>query len=533
MRVPTLVRDDPQTPGLDRRPEARALSVEDLMRDVLEGKLRVPPFQREIKWTARDALALLDSIYQGYPVGTLLLWQQAGAADNLHYGSVQIAAPDMSDAWWVVDGQQRIHSLTRVLAGKGIGADGFALHFDLAQQKFVRLTRRSQETTNHLPLTEVLDSERLLLWLRRRGTDAHESLAIRVGKRVREYLIPAYIVRTPDEDAVREIYRRVNSTGHIMKDSEVFDALHGARDGRRPGGLRGLSQALAGLGFGRIEEDLLLKMRRATLRQDVFAAGAPRMPREQSATLLIELERAARSAITLLKQDVGIPDRSVLPYDLPLIVLAAFFQCFPEIHPRSRVLLARWVWRGALTEAHRANTLNMRQALEAITPGDEHGSIQALLDGVKLMPQINLDTQPFALGWARCKLQILALLDLRPRHLVTGAPVELPDGIGTITRHIVGEVPDEWKQDLANIILHPALAGGLRRPLMKVEDPAILASHGISAAAQEQLRQGHADRFLKARADQLHAHIAAFVARNAAWQMSDRPPLATLEIGDD
>ena len=54
-------------PGLERRPEARALSIEDLMRLVLEGRMRVPQFQRAFKWTVHDAIKLLDSIYQGYP----------------------------------------------------------------------------------------------------------------------------------------------------------------------------------------------------------------------------------------------------------------------------------------------------------------------------------------------------------------------------------------------------------------------------------------------------------------------------------
>lgn len=512
MRSSTLTLDGHRGPEQGPRPELRTLSIEDLVREVLAGKLRVPPFKRARKWDAHDALALLDSVYRGYPVGTLLLWETTGEADSLHYGSLEITAPDMSDAWWVVDGQQRVHSLTRVLAGKGLDSEKFALHFDLAHHQFVRLTRRSQETANHVPLTEVLDSERLRAWLRRPGTAVDDSLVIRLGKRIREYQLPVYIVRTPDEETIREIYLRVTGAGHPMDPREVFDAIPRASHGKRSDRSHGLSTALTSLGFGNIEGAML-----------------PEAPLAHSQAP----ERAARSAIVLLRQDAGVPDRTLLPYDPLLLALTEFFRAFPEIHPRSRVLLARWVWRVALTEASKPGSVSSPHILHAISPGDEHGSVQALLAMVPRTPLIHLESRPFALSSTRCKIQMLALLDLAPRHLTTGAQVELRGGIKTLTRPIATAAPGAWKQDLANVLVHPTIPGGLRRALLKVEDPTILASHGLTPDTQDLLRRGYLSEFFAARCERLRVHVEAFTARRAAWNLPDRPPLSALEVGDE
>ena len=45
-----------------------------LLSDVSRGNIKIPVFQREYVWTDEQIMSLLDSIYRGYPVGSLLLW---------------------------------------------------------------------------------------------------------------------------------------------------------------------------------------------------------------------------------------------------------------------------------------------------------------------------------------------------------------------------------------------------------------------------------------------------------------------------
>ena len=48
------------------------LSLQDLLADIHAGKVQLPQFQRDFKWSLSDQRDLLDSIQKGYPVGTLL-----------------------------------------------------------------------------------------------------------------------------------------------------------------------------------------------------------------------------------------------------------------------------------------------------------------------------------------------------------------------------------------------------------------------------------------------------------------------------
>jgi len=48
--------------------------IASLLSDVAKGNVKIPVFQREYVWLDDQIMSLLDSIYKGFPVGSLLLW---------------------------------------------------------------------------------------------------------------------------------------------------------------------------------------------------------------------------------------------------------------------------------------------------------------------------------------------------------------------------------------------------------------------------------------------------------------------------
>lgn len=63
------------------QPTVTTFRLPALVRNVLDGAVRVPHFQRSFRWDTRDIELLFDSIPRGYPVGSVLLWQRAAPAD--------------------------------------------------------------------------------------------------------------------------------------------------------------------------------------------------------------------------------------------------------------------------------------------------------------------------------------------------------------------------------------------------------------------------------------------------------------------
>lgn len=523
------------TPQLDRRPEATAFSIETLVRDAREGRVRVPPFQRPLKWKLEDARDLLDSIHRGFPIGTLLFWKRKADAEVVRLGPLTVEAPARSDALWVVDGQQRLTVLATTLALPPEAAVPFSLVFNLDTGAFERW-KKGADKPPHLPLHVVLDSERLAEWVfTERPSDAQRTAAFRLGKNLREYSTPAYTVEAEDEGAVREIFNRMNTWGHALEQSEVFDALHGAWGHEQPSTLRALSRQLLSLEFGVIGEKFLLMALMAIEGRDLTKGAEHKRP-QPLAESLVTLEAALRATVVFLKRDAGIPNVELLPYKLPLVTLARFFNQHPEPLERERELLARWLWRGAITGAHVGDTAVTRKTLNAID-GDAVASVQRLLRATPHPPPSAGGLGKFNYRNAQSKLEVLALLSLGPRDLRTNLPVELADllppqktSAESPARKIVTAASGPRAQSLANRMLHPLLKRSLQRELIEVGRamPEALASHAISIPALERLIAGVPEEFLELRAADLARRVSRFLDAHARWGEGDYPSIEGL-----
>lgn len=257
------------------------------------------------------AKLLLESLSRGYPVGTLLLWETAAPAGEGRIGSLTLPAPYMENALWVVDGQQRIVSLARILLAADPDADGFALYFDHAADP---------------------------------GSRQRRDTAIQLGRRIHECGIPACIVRSDDQAILRDIFKRINSAGKSLDDADVFDAINGARFQSRPSTISEISSDLEKLEFGQIEESILHRLLRVLLGLPVVDSARsepPRLADTQAEEVYQRTAATASQIIVFLKNDAGIPHYDLLPCMQAFVTLGRFFQFHPQPTPRLRELIAR------------------------------------------------------------------------------------------------------------------------------------------------------------------------------------------------
>lgn len=97
---------------------------------VRRGELRLPEMQRRYVWTATRVRDLLDSLYRGYPSGTILVWEtdQDQPARDLAVAQERTAfSPKL-----LLDGQQRITSLSAVIRGEPISVRNRKRPIDIA-----------------------------------------------------------------------------------------------------------------------------------------------------------------------------------------------------------------------------------------------------------------------------------------------------------------------------------------------------------------------------------------------------------------
>ncbi len=530
--------------------------VEELIAHARAGRLRVPSFQRGFRWDREDVQKLIDSIWRGYPIGALLLWSKAGPPGRVPLGDLVFDVGEQRSAWFVVDGQQRIISLVSTLLPAGGRAETFDLYFDLETETIVP-PPRGGTTARHLPLDRVVDSEELLAWIDdHRAALAPEQvrLALRVGKALREYELPAYVISADDELAVREIFLRINTTGKALEVREVFDALQAPIDRKPAVSLEEVVDRLRARSLGELDEHQASRAVLAIEQED--PTGSLQQLAGVNLPAAIErVERALDRVLGFLAQDAGIPHLRLLPYQSPLDALAAYFDRFPMPSPRARRLLTRWLWRGVASGELRGDSKQARAALEAAHAGrsDEEAARGVLATVSARRPELNAG-EWFNLRHAHSRIAAIALVELRPHHLRTGALLDVgallestDEPVAAILRPIAAKSSPNLLRLMASVgnrLLHPTLDGEPVLPMLieavqlqplsgSAASPHVLASHAISADAARALRDDDHVRFLELRRDQIEAAAARLVDRHAEWDHSDRPSIASLIDEED
>jgi hypothetical protein len=94
-------------------------SVSQLVNMIEKGQIQLPEMQRKFVWKATKVRDLLDSLYRGYPSGTILMWEPE---ESVALTSFSVKTDDKSafKPMLLLDGQQRLTSLSSVLRGEPV-----------------------------------------------------------------------------------------------------------------------------------------------------------------------------------------------------------------------------------------------------------------------------------------------------------------------------------------------------------------------------------------------------------------------------
>jgi hypothetical protein len=528
---------------LDKPPQAMSLTVRKLVGRVSTGEIRVPPFQRPLRWSSDDVVKLFDSILKGYPIGSLLFWRHAfDATDELLIGNALVSAEATPDGWYIVDGQQRTTALAAALLPLDHrGYAGWTVRFDPRTSRFLSGPAEPAERSRHVPLTALGDLRRLGQWLRTCTLSEEEQTRVEeVQQRLLDYEIPAYLTETSDADALRAVFARLNSTGVRMRSDEVFQALLGTEpgDGRGPHGridLDVLQRACDVGGFGEPPRSEVLKA--VLAMSDADPSKRLEDLTEQAVSRLVgasDASEALTRAVAFLQAPsyadapgAGIPAYALLPYPVVFVVLARWFHLFPEPDAASRRLLARWLWRGVLTGVHqRAAVSAMRLQVRAIQPDELEASLRRLLDAVGEPAVSEWKLDPFHANHAASRVELLTMLAREPRDR-TG-PVSWRSLLSSgqrIAREILpssswkGLTPEarQLARTAANRVLLVTSHTGLRAEIRKwrwPDDHALLESHLMDEVSLAALTTDPA-AFLRHRAGRVRAEVSSFLTERA------------------
>lgn len=512
---------------IDRAASVKVLRIAELLRQIRRGQIRLPPVSAGMGMPREDALSLFDSLWRGFPIGAVTLWERAecDTAPNFQLGYPLVHRDERIA--WVVDGQAPVAVLADALLDQS-GSDGNgSIRFDLDEDRFVDALPgdHRDEPGRWLPVAELADQERLARWTKTFLPEAspRKRRAAELFIRIRDYELPVQVVHARDEAEVLEILGRLAAYARRPTLPQVQELLMGLR---RPAGnmrLHQLADEIADMGFGRIPNALLARLL-GVAPDDGQAVGDPSDTSEAAFMLALRL-------VEFIRRDLSIPRFELVPRANDLMPLAGFFRRFPEPAPRNRELLTRWFWRQAVSRDRNRPTRPGNTA--AAGPVNEHAVVQRLLATLHPEPATDLLRFQFDLRFAESRLVVLALLDLEPRHVRTNDVIRAADLINAQARMRIpkcfrGYAGPLW-ETAANRLVHPD-KGRLTRLLEGTRSAVILRSHAISDEAAQSLRGGDREQFLQLRAAEVARQLNAFLARRTRWGEPERPPLSALII---
>ncbi len=198
------------------------ISVSSLIGMIERGELLLPEMQRRYVWRASRVRDLLDSLYRGYPTGSILVWQTEQEVPTRNLAVGQQVSPFI-DRKLLLDGQQRLTSLSSVLRGQMVTVRGrkrpIEILFNLdhpegapAESLEVVEDEESPLLEDDEPDTESID-----------GEDEENEPALQERLKLRTFVVASKnLSRLPQWISVSQVLRDDSSDWQLLKSRVKF-----------------------------------------------------------------------------------------------------------------------------------------------------------------------------------------------------------------------------------------------------------------------------------------------------------------------
>ena len=247
------------------------MEIGELVAKIERGDIRLPEMQRQYVWRSTRVRDLLDSLYRGYPSGSILTWEPGEGVATQDF-AVQQQKTGRDRFELLLDGQQRLTSLAAIMKGKPLHVRGRKRPIDILfnlnhpdslqivtevnenneadnsmsdddaidasedelmkrfdQMAFVVHTKKLAKEPHWISVTEVFQEDSDTPFLKKAGVTSmddplYDKYVARL-KKLRSIKDYSYRVHTLDRsksyEEVTEIFVRVNSLGAKLRSSDL------------------------------------------------------------------------------------------------------------------------------------------------------------------------------------------------------------------------------------------------------------------------------------------------------------------------
>lgn len=340
----------------DPRPEIMRLEEVALL--VKGGDIKLPKFQRPFVWKRPDMLKLLDSIYKGYPIGSILIWNSSQRLTS-ERSIAGLEVDEQKLAWlptnYLLDGQQRLTTLCGALFWSGNEATSiWNIHFDLDKEEFSH--PKDTDSTNLFPLNKLVDTSDFIKQCMRFEHHPKRDEYIRTAQKllrvIKDYKIAVVKIGDMTLEEVAPIFERINSTGRKLTMVDLMMAATWRNGFDLTNEINLIKAACKNLGFLDVGDQIVLRSISAAAGLGINKDDIQKL-RSQESTALLEATNATKhalpAALRFLQEEIGVDDLSYVPYGLQITYLAEVFRICKSATADQIVELKEWFWYTSVT----------------------------------------------------------------------------------------------------------------------------------------------------------------------------------------
>ena len=419
---------------MEKKPATRISTevelISTLISGINKGEIKIPKFQRKFVWKDDQALDLLDSLANNYPVGSLLLWrtkEKLLAERNIGEFSLP-STDDMDPTDYVLDGQQRLTVIYSCL-GASESDGGFAVLYDLDSQKFLRLT--DSPKLHQFPLRKIFNTTQLLNFRAAVQTHANgpmyqQRLDALIGA-FSDYRLPVVTLKDLSVEEVCPIFERINSSGTRLSTYDLMVAATWNKEFDLNDEVDEIREALSPKGFGDIDRETVLKCLSAvhlgTIKEQSLMT-LRKLDKESMRALISTTSASLLRTVDFLVTEFRIYSWEFLSYEALAVILCYAYAKMGHLEPEQVQRGRQWFWRSAFGERYKVGgegfvSNDLKTVFDFIIDGkgtaESFGKPPAIDEWMEISFRSNV---------SRSRAYILALAAKHPRNLTNGAHID-------------------------------------------------------------------------------------------------------------
>jgi len=311
------------------------------------GELGLPEIQRGYVWKQTQVRDLIESMYKEYPCGLILLWKPPSEM----LSNLKLREQDTSNterlSLLVLDGQQRITSIIRVL-------DGMTdVYFNVDEEKFEIKSPKIKGNPLWVSVTKLLKDGAIDVWskLKREipnlNDKKYEEYLKRLDRiqKIKDYRIPVEVLHTDDYEEITEAFIRINSKGTKLREAELALAQLALR---LPGIVsQDIEEALAEFEESGFEFEARFLIRcfvaiSTSQSRFKFLGKLWQLKEDRLIDIWKNTKRGVENTLSFLKTNVGIESTDWIPSLNTLVPLVVYYAKKGHVSQKDENLLLFW-----------------------------------------------------------------------------------------------------------------------------------------------------------------------------------------------